>query len=100
MANNIDLDLEIIEVGTSYTLYACSLTNLAISLNEGNDTKTACQDVSSYAKQLRDVLFRCGIDKDIKENFGNSDEIIRLIDGKELANEICNLLARHHQRLG
>jgi hypothetical protein len=98
MANNIDLDLEIIEAGASYTLYMNSIVQVAIALNKHIDPATEFQMVSKYAKQLRDSLFRCKIDKDIRENIGNSDEIMRFLGSQELMLEISNLLARHHER--
>lgn len=98
MANNVDLDLEIIETGASYTLYMNSLVQVAITLNKHIDPTTELQMVSKYAKQVKDSLFRCKIDKDIRENICNSDEIMRLFGNQELMFEISNLLARHHER--
>ncbi|MBI4650985.1 hypothetical protein HY745_06830 [Candidatus Desantisbacteria bacterium] len=98
MEKDTDLDLEIVEVAVSYALYMASLVNVVITSNKGIKPTTEFHEISKNSKKLRDSLFKCGIDKDIREDIVSAEEIMRLLQNQELMLEISSLLQKHHKR--
>jgi hypothetical protein len=98
MAKDRELDLEVLEAGVAYTLYAAALVALAIALNNRNDPNSPRQDVSRHAKGLKDSLARCGVDKSIPVDVGNANDILQFLRRGEFVVEISDLLVRHHSR--
>jgi hypothetical protein len=98
MVKDSDLDLEVLEAGVAYTLYAATLVNLAITFNKRDDAELAKQDVAKHAKVLNESLARCGVDKSIPVDVGDANKILRFLQGGELIQEISNLLVRYHSR--
>lgn len=98
MAKERDLDLEVVEAGVAYTLYSVALVDIAIVLNKGLDPNPQRRAISKHAKELKDTLVRCGVDKDIRVDVGGANDILKFLQDGELIHEISNLLVRHHSR--
>lgn len=98
MTTETEIDLEIVDAGTAYTLYAAALVNLAIQMNKKENSKESQEQIIKYANQLEGALVRCRIDKRIPITFKNSGEIVELLQTQNLINEITNLLVKEYSR--
>lgn len=96
MPRNIELDLEVLDAGVNYTLYASALVALAQALNRGIDTNPPQQAVDRYAQRLNGALVRCGIDITIPRELRGADDILRFFQSNRLMLDISNLLVRQH----
>ena len=98
MIDETEIDLEIVDAGTTYTLYAAALVNLAIKMNKKEDPIKSQEQIVKYANQLEGALIRCRIDKRIPITFKNSGEVVELLQTQKLINEITNLLVKEYSR--
>ena len=96
MAKDLDLDLEVLEVGSAYTMYAAALVNLAIDKKQGSDATSTLQTVSKYAERLKEALVRCRVDVEIPVNVGGPEDILRFLQNGDLMHKISNQLVREH----
>jgi len=98
MVKDLDLDMEIVEAGVAYTLYTMALVNEAIALNRKLDSTSKREDISKYAKKLKEALLRCNVEKEIPVDLGEADDILRFLQEGELMLEISNNLVRKYSR--
>jgi len=91
MEIELDKDLEVIDLGAAWTLYAASLVNAAISLNRG--AHPSQDEVTKYASRLRDQLSRCRVTLRVPTSFGSGGEVLRLLGDSGLVSQIGSLLA-------
>lgn len=98
MVENLDLDLEIVDAGVAYNLYALALVSVAVALNKKVEPTVEREAVSKYAKRLKDALSRCGVDQEISVNVGGADDILRFLQEEELLHQISNRLVRQYAR--
>jgi len=98
MAENVDLDLEIVDAAVACNLYALALASVAIALKNKRDAVAEREAVSNYAKKLRDALSRCGVDQEIPVDVGAEDDTLRFLQDQELLHRISNSLVRQYSR--
>lgn len=92
------LDLEIVDAGTTYSLYSMALVNLAIRMNQDDDLTEGRSELNKYADRLHDALVRCGIDLEIRRDFATSADILLFVQEQIAVKDITNLLVREHSR--
>ncbi len=98
MATDSDLDVEVIDAAVAHTLYSAYMTNLAISMKQGETDIEAVTNVSESASRLVNALVRCGVDWDIPTEFRSAEDIMSFLGGSELLSDIGNHLVRTHGR--
>lgn len=91
-----ELELEIVDLGVAYTLYAAALTNLAISYNRKQGISEANQAVHKHQRRLKETLFRFKFDIVIPKNYSSSEEIMDILVSSTIVNNISNHLAREY----
>jgi len=98
MAKDTELDLEAVNAGVAYTLYATALVGLATAIKKQRDQHSPRQGVVKYAQQLHGALVRCGINTNIPTEVGGADDILRILQSSEIMLQISNLFVQQHSR--
>ena len=98
MSNNHDIDIEVLQAGVAYTLYASALVNLAITINRGDNVTSEQEAVSKYGERLRNALIRCNVDHDIPVDMDDVNDILQILQSGKLMSSISNHLIRNNSR--
>jgi len=96
MPEGMDLELRVVDLAATYTLYAGSLVSLAITYNREQGITEAIEVVANYVRRLQDDIYRCGINVAVPQSFESSEEVMRVLAGGTVVNNISNQLAREY----
>jgi len=96
MPNDIELEIMVVDLAATYTLYATGLVHLAIAYNKEEGITEAREKVSDYGRRLNEDICRCNINANIPTRFDSAEAVTNILIPGHIVTQISNQLTREY----